>query len=724
MKISKKIVSLLICMAMLVAMIPTVFAEGSAISVTAKDEAVSKILSTEDFVSIDSAEKTTLTTAESVTLDDGNNVLQMSASGAKYQRAFASPYADVSGGQFSISYDLYVDSITQPASGSTVLFTVGGKNNPIVSGASQWMINFSPFRVTAVSPDYIVWYDTDTRLYTKNWYRIIHYFDAYTGYRTDYIIDSEGNVRSHARPEGNGIAAVQYFSLTSNYSSADFYLDNITLKDESINISSMPENIDVSENLTFNVTLPEGFESALVLADGNVIGNINPVSGKNSYDVEIPAGTLEIGNREIMVSASYADFKPRSTSAYVTVAKENIAGITNKNGVVLSTETETFDALVSKANYSEVNGYWIAYNTAEKNTSWQTNAASYLVPGPSGENGDYGVELRASSNLIGIYNLGTNAAASKGRLVLNFDVLLSAAYTNVQISDAMAFTAGQTNFINANKLVSQIDISPNVWTNINMEYDFDDEVWYITANGQTVTKAAGGTKTFTECRFTLRSASATFAIDNARVYNILEDATVTSASYDSTVITNKAVPASAKTLSLTLSDSTLAPTLDDVEVYADGEEISAQAVSAVDGVVTITLPALAAHTDLDVVIKNTVEGLENDITESFYVTDANGYFFKSAGVVKFGDKIIGAIRHFGNSNFEPIAAAYNDKELAAIKSAEYRYSNTSSHHAKLSGHTAYGIVLTPDAADSAKVMAWDTLDSLTPKTLAPLYNLD
>lgn len=724
MKISKKFMSLVLCVAMLVTMMPTVFADSPSISVVAKEEAVNLTLSADAFNANGSAtERVTLTDATSAEVATGNYALHMSNSTSKYQKSFASPYADVSGGQFSISYDLYVNSFTPTTLASNTFFSIGGKNDAMstATSKSQWMINFSPFRVGKGVTDSIVLGDSGINLPNENWYHVVHYFDAYSGCRTDYVIDENGKIMSRSSNEGYGIKDIQYFSITSNSAvCGNYYLDNIMLKDESIKISSVPESVEASESVSFNVTLPEGFEAAVVLADGETIGNISPVTGKNSYDVTIPAGVLSAGNREIMITASYSDGRTISTKADILIVKDNILGLNKDNGTAISTEVQTFDSLYNSATVADDGTISISY-TAIQASGWMSGDAGLLMPGPSGKDGDYALLTLNSTNgrLLQLVGISNGPAATEGIVVFEFDLWVSSAATDLRFYPYG--TTGST-FMDDNTILGGATVNGEEWTPIRLVYSIAEQVAEVTV----------GTTTFTYARkmnfstnFRIQTNNGTiFAIDNARVYNVVDDATVTSASYDSTAITNKTIPATAKTLNLTLSDKALAPALADIELYADGTKIDVTNVSTTDGVVSITLPALKANTDLDVVIKNTVAGLGNDIKENFYVTDASGYFFKPVGVIKAGAKLIGTVRHFGNAGFTPVLASYNSSELTSVTAISYHYANSSSHHAKLFGHSAYTMVITPSSADSAKIMALSGLSLATPKMTAASYNIN
>ncbi len=745
MKISKKIVSLLLCMAMLAAMIPTVFASGSTITVTANNQTNNLTVYSDQFnVSGSDSTGVTLSNASAKQVQGDNyalNFVSDAATVSSYNKKFTNPYADVSGGQYSISYDMYINSISSTKSSDNFLNITGTTYR--INGTRSWLISHQPFTYSSNHSDYIVAKGTDKRIYTQRWYHIEHYFDVVAGYTYDFVTDDEGNCFVHNNTNGYDVAKIEEFTIaTYANGSSDILFDNITITNESIKISSMPESVEASESFSFNVTLPEGFESAVILADGEILGNISPVSGKNSYDVTVPAGALAVGNREIIVSASYSNGKAISASKSVLINKTTDKGITLQNST-LTTDVEDFNSLGSVAAFND--GGTLDGSTFYDDylDNWMTaNGTKSIsrVTGASEESNDYALCITDTGTdpllQLSLGNKGVRMA-EEGQFVIEFDLNITDG-TTIQIDQVIPFWAASGNFIiSGNKVnVAQNVLNPGSWYSFKMILDIDEAKWYcylgddLIINGNKAVTLVNGVSTevavgdvkFDNIRFYCRGGS--FAIDNLKVYNTVEDATVTSASYDSTVITNKAIPATAKTLNLTLSDTTLAPTIDDVELCVDGTEVNATAVSTTEGVVAITLPALKANTDLDVVIKSTVDGLENDVTETFYVTDASGYFFKSAGIVKSGAKLISTVRHFGNTGFTPVVASYASNELTSVATARFDYTNSHGNHAKLFGHSAYNMVLTPSSADSAKVMAWNDLTSATPKMTAASYTLN
>lgn len=742
MKISKKFMSLVLCVAMLVTMMPTVFADSPSISVVAKDEVDERIVYSDSFGSDGSVTSSTVEGAIAYDIGQGNYALNMvsgSSEKSSYSHTFSSPYADVSGGQYSISYDIYMKSQSTSQATANLLNISGTTYN--INNNRGWLISHQPFTYSSSNSDYFVVKGTDIRLYNERWYHIEHYFDVVSGYIYDYITDDEGNCQVKVNNNGYNVAKIEAFTIaTYNNGSSDLLLDNITITNKSIKVSSMPESVEVSESISFNVTLPEDFDSAIVLVDGEAICNISPVIGKNSYDVTIPAGMLSVGNREIMVSASYSDFRSNSLISNIKILKNFDKGITLKDSV-LTTDVENFNSLGSVSALNDgaaLNGssFYDKYLSNWMTANGTSNISRTI--GASGSADDYALKISQANTLLQLSKGNKSVRmAEKGLFFIEFDLNISDGAT-IQLDGVIPFWAASGNFIiSGNKVnVAKNVLTPGSWYRFKMILDIDEAKWYcylgddLIINGDKAVTLVNGVSTevavkdvkFDNIRFYCRGGS--FAIDNLKVYNTVEDATVTSASYDSTAITNKSIPATAKTLNLTLSDKALAPALADIELYADGTKIDATNVSTADGVVSITLPALKANTDLDVVIKNTVAGIENDIKETFYVTDASGYFFKSAGVIKSGAKLIGTVRHFGNTGFTPVLASYNSNELTSVAATSYYYANSSGNHAKLFGHSAYTMAITPSSADSAKIMAWSGLTYATPKMTATSYNIN
>jgi len=724
MKISKKIVSMVICMAMLVA--TTAFASmtsaprndaenlaliSEAITSTGTQTMIKRGVAGASDQSAYFSIATFTPKLKDGSSDDYYLNLDVTRNGTVSTNNYAGlrkegTYA-IKGGLFSVSYDIRFNSV--PTAG--VIITMSGKNVN-ASGTEAYGINRTIFDGVADNTKIGLWDEnSDKTIDVGTWYNVNHFFDTKTGYEYMTVTNPDNEVIS-ITPQNipsslKNTVTLKMLSISSPVI-CNYDIDNIVVKDESVCLESNDDSFLLTENATLTATIPEGFENAVVMSDGDIAGQITPVSGKSVYDITIPASELGLGNHELILSAAYSDGKPRTNATTVTIVQtREKAVLSTNNAGTLSTIADDFNHLFT-SSMTASDKISVAYNYVEKNTEFcQTNGGNYLIPGASGEAGDYAVAVEGSGKLFQIRYLATPTVNS-GKMVIEFDIYRDGnAWLRSDFIDSTGNTS-DANFKSTDKILNVVDVPDKTWTHITITYDDSVKTMTVEGNGQIATKQHDAFKFISTFRLTLKSAGL-IAFDNVRIYNLVNDPVVNSAAYvtaSKETETTGAIPADATAIKLYMSE-TVDITADDVSLYVDGKAINATDVSSANEVVTISLPALKANTDLKVV-------LNNELSQCFYVTD-NGNFFKAAGYVDSGDTATAVIRHIGSGTSCAIVATYSGEELVSINVCDFK---------SVASIGACNVTVSKAGADKIKIMVWDTLDSLTPKTLAPLYNLD
>ncbi len=724
MKISKKLLSLVLCVAMLVS--ATAYASmTSAPQTDAKD----LVLISEGFTSTGTqtmvkrgvagaSDQTEYYSVATFTpnLKTGSTVdyymnLAVTNTGNTTKNNYAGfrkdATRDIKDGLFSVSYDIRFNSVQ--TSGMFIRLT--GKNIIASSTTEQYGINRTIFDAVADTTKVGLWDEhSDYTIDVGTWYNVHHLFDTKTGYEYMTVTNPDNEVIS-ITPQSIPASlknTVKLKQLTiSSPAACDYDIDNIIVKDESVSLESTADSFLASENVTLTATIPEGFEKAFVMADGDVVGQITPVSGKNVYDITIPASDLGFGNHELILSASYPDgiTRTNATTVIITQRSEKAVSSTNAAGT-LSTTADNLNHLFTSSMTSS-DKISIAWNHVENNTEFcQTTGSNYLIPGASGEAGDYAVSVEEVGKLFQIRYLA-KPIVSSGKMIIEFDILIGE-NTNIYSENIGHSVNLEANFIYKNNIFQNVPINPNEWTHVMLVYDTSAGSFTAYANGTSYTTGRTLDLTLGYFRFALAQGSI-FAIDNPRIYNLVTDPVVNSAAYvtaSGETETTGAIPANATAIKLYMSEA-VDVTASDVALYADGEAVNATDVSSANGVVTISLPALKANTDLKVV-------LNKELSQSFYVTD-NGSFFKASGLVTSGNTATAVIRHMGSGTSRAIVATYNGNELVSINVCDFK---------SAAGIGAVNASVSKAGADEIKIMAWNDLSSATPKMTAASYNIN
>lgn len=603
MKNFKSLISIILTAVMLITAVPSAFASDVTVEVQSENYSFSQYKpafssSLPSGISTGYADNYRTKTAIAPVVRDGSDYgMKITASthtgtsGTNYGdvRFSVNPKAVVKNQKYTISYDICFSAYDAPASDRGIM-----KMSAVTQGNS-WNINRGLFTISATHPDRIYAQGTGAYITKGDWYSITHNFDVASGVETMLIADSAGNTQT-VTTTANNVTEITRFNFAFLVP-CEVLIDNLDISSGSVLIAGLDSSVSANEDIVFKAVAPDGFDTAKLTADGAEIASFACTSGKNCYLVTIPAGSFSIGSHTIGLTVHYGA-TPVSVESTVNVAQSADRGISRSDGTETSTEVTTFDELkysTGAAMNDEVGLTEIKWNAAEAATPWQTNANAFMVPGPSGDDGDYGLQIRSSSNLIQIFKLDTENTLSTGKLVMDFDMLCTSDGTNVKMSKQMGRPDSSNSFLAENKLFGSIDIEAGEWTHVNMVFDFDTSMWTVRANGQEVAyDATSQNKSFSEIRFTLYSARTPFAIDNVRIYNTRYYSGVKKMEYiagsAATEITTK-VPADADAVKLITGEGIDASTIDCITVSdtsGKAVELASVTYSASDKSITIT----------------------------------------------------------------------------------------------------------------------------------------
>ncbi len=603
MKNFKTLISIILTAVMIFTAVPSAFASGVTVEVQSENYSFSQYKpafssTLPSGISTGYADNYRTKTAIAPIERDGSDyAMKITASthtgttGSNYGdvRFAINPKAVVKNQKYTISYDICFSTYDAPSSDKGIM-----KMSAATQGTT-WNINRGLFTISATYPDRIYAQGTGAYLTKGDWYSITHNFDVASGVETMLIADSAGATQ-RVTTTANNVTEITRFDF-SFLVPCEVLIDNIDISSGSVLIDGLGSSVSANDDIVFKAVAPDGFDTAKITADGAEIASFACTSGKNCYLVTIPAGSFSMGAHTIGLTVNYGA-TPITVESTVNVAQSADRGISRTDGTEASTEVTTFDTLKYSTGAimnDEVGLTEIKWNAAEATTPWQTNANAFMVPGPSGDEGDYGLQIRSNGNLIQIYKLDTENTPNTGKLIMDFDMLCTSDGTNVKMSKQMGRPDSTTSFLSANKLFGTIDIEAGVWTHVNMVFDFDTSMWTVRANGKEVVyDSTSQTKTFDEIRFTLYSSGTPFAIDNARIYNTRYYSGVESMEYivgsDAYPIVG-AVPADADAVKLITGEGIDASTINCIKVTDNSGkavELASVTYSASDKSITIT----------------------------------------------------------------------------------------------------------------------------------------
>lgn len=703
------------------------------VSVSSKDDVEEFTLYSKDFTgtSVPSGiscgyNETYRTKTETAIVDNALKVTATShtgTSGTNYGdlRFAQSPYSQIKGSKYEISYDVNFSSFDASAADKTIL------KMSAVTQNGGWLINRELFKIKANDTNnvYLIGASSGS-LSVGQWYHVKHVFDTASGKETVTVSNESGIVAS-ATASASAVTEIRRFNFAFLQPS-EVLFDNFEIYCKYAGVSSLASNVASYSPVSFDVVVPEDCTTAQVTADGVVIADIVPQTGKNIYAVSIAKDTLAPGTHEIGITAqSGGDTLSNSQSVTIDNIYDGEYGISLVNDALLTTEAETFDSLGNVAALDDgaaMNGDTF-YDKYLNN--WMTAGGTSNISrtaGKSGQSGDYALQIAYNNNPLFQLKKGNKGVrmADKGKFVMEFDLNLVKDGTLIQLDQVIPFWAATGNFIIAG---NKVNVAGNVletgkWYNFKMVLDIDNAKWYcyldneLIIDGKPAVTLVDGVSTpvavsdvkFDNIRVYSRTGGA-FALDNIKVYRTeLPVVTAESASYvkasESVEITDGVIPADASELAVTLSDA-IDVTAEDVALYEDGVEIAASSVVSADGVVTIGLPALSGNSKLDVVIKDTADGIYTPVKESFCVTDASGLYFAKKGITVSDGVCKIVFEHCGKGSYKAIAAAYDGNKLTAVNSATAYMA---------SGLTV--VTLPAESEDGIKLMLWNSIGGLKP----------
>lgn len=601
MKLIKKLVSCTLALCLVLTLTPAAMA---AVTVTPQEENYSFSMYNEVFdgdsvpTGMSCGYNDSYRTKTTASVED--NALKITAekytgtSGSNYGdlRIAYNPYLTVKNEKFDISYDICFKTFDASTADKTIL------KMSAVTQNGGWNINREIFKIKANNTDsvYLIGASSGS-LNVGEWYNVKHVFDVASG--KEYVtVSNESGIVTTATVNANNVTEIRRFNFAFLQPS-EILFDNIDISSGSMLISGLPSSGARSEDINFDAVIPEGFDEAAVLIDGEAVSTFEYSEGKNRYTVTIPADTLKAGNHVITVTANFGGTILTAEDS-ISVVKVANKPILKADGSEVSVATENFNKLVNSSGAvmnDEVGYTEIKWNASEATTIWQTNANAFMIPGPSGEDTDYGIMLKNNSNLIQIKGVGGDGAASSGKFVMDFDLYIEGDNVSIKMSPQMARPDSSSNFVGANKLFGKLSLTSGEWTHVNMVYDFTESLWTVRAGDEETTYSAASltNKSFSEIRFTLYSADSVFAFDNVSVYNIKYYEGVKRVTYIAEGEESELgaiIPANTESVKLYVNEPLDASTLDGNVYVRDSAGVFTEDITAVysedDGAVTIT----------------------------------------------------------------------------------------------------------------------------------------
>lgn len=448
------------------------------------------------------------------------------ATGSNYaDLRFPFSKANIENKMLKISYDVCFDEFNGGVALSIAASTLDA------NGEESWPINRSVFVGTS-DPKVITLFNYgDTIINAGEWYHVEHIFNNKTGREDAYITGANDFYKHTGFPyDETAAATISRFSLAMK-SEGSFTVDNVAVSEYSAYFAGIEASYASTDDVEFDVVISKPFASAILLCDGQYVANIAPEEGKDCYSVNVSADDDKFvgGTREITALITYTDGTTETVKDEIKISGSSETAIMGSSGTAHSMEVEDFNHLGALATVTGSAPYIkVSTSPVENNTLWQANCSTYLIPGASGEEGDYALSLETVGKLIQIVGPKTTGFSATpitspdAKLVIEYDIYLKSTGTGVQFTPIGS--ASSANFISGNKILSKISIPEKTWTHVKMEYDVASSLLTVYANGDTVTREGALDLDDGNIRFWLRAGKG-FAVDNARTYVLNSDGT-------------------------------------------------------------------------------------------------------------------------------------------------------------------------------------------------------
>lgn len=425
---------------------------------------------------------------------------------------------------FKISYDVCFDEFN----GGIALTLAATTNN--ANGTATYPINRSVF-VGTDDPKVLTLFNYgDTIINAGEWYHVDHIFNNKTG-REDAYITGANDFYKHTgfSYDETAAATISRFSFAMKAAGA-FTVDNVSISEYSAYFAGIEPSYASTDDVEFDVVISKPFASALLLCDGQYVTNIAPEEGKDCYSVNVSSDDDKFvgGTREISALITYTDGTTETVKDEIKISGSSENAIIGSSGTAHSMEVEDFNHLGALAAVTGSAPYIkVSTSPVQNNTLWQTNTSTYLIPGPSGNDGDYALSLETVGYLMQIAGHQAKKFATApitsadGKLVIEYDMYLKSTGTNVGFDPISIKT---DNFITNNKILGEIEIPAQTWTHVKMEYDVATSDFSVTAGNKTETVNKSLDLSQGYFRFWLLAGKG-FAVDNARTYVLNSDGT-------------------------------------------------------------------------------------------------------------------------------------------------------------------------------------------------------
>ncbi len=257
---------------------------------------------------------------------DGGQTLQFTATENEqttggWSGVYTRPAGVITGKKINLSYDINFADIPENHSGQ-LMSLIGAQSS---SGGSRWGYN-NKFSFYGDGTGGILAKESDgasqaAHMNAGEWYTLEYEFDMVAKVQTVTVTDSVGGVQTaiSSAPISSSFDAVYEFNFSPRANST-VLLDNININsDQPVKIGGVSEGVtyDISEPITVNAYIKDGFSQARIYGDGALAETITTENTTGNYMTAIDfSGRSEIGEAVIRVEADYSGV---TESDYVTV---------------------------------------------------------------------------------------------------------------------------------------------------------------------------------------------------------------------------------------------------------------------------------------------------------------------------------------------------------------------------------------------------------------------
>gem|GEM_PF-4642881 len=488
-------------------------------------------------------------------------------------------------------------------------------------------------------------------------------------------------------------------ALNTNYT-YNFTTELDTYIHYPINGSIINENIVSVYATAFDASQVELF------VDGILVNTFAPaVDGVYSYDLNLE--NYGAGYRTVRYVVSYADGTKNLIESTVNYLQVVGLGTASK-------EVENYNSLDTIVNLS---GKTFTSNAGSTKITLSRGAGKLGTPGdysllfstPNGGDSTTYYEILASKF--------SNSLPTTGVFVLDFDMKLVNGTETINFITYKLWYNGLA-FITGGKVGgTNVTVTKGLWYHFNLKLDIDKGLWYITMDGNTIVNGVSQSNSsqskYNNIRLTQAKSTTGTGIyyDNISCYQIAGNYPTNISYVENSVITETTskIPKTASDINITLNSSLTSIANADVEVKVNEILTEHGGVSIAGNVVTVKLPlGIKENSKVEVRLKNSNAGINNDIPIVLYTTNFNGSYFKTYDS-SFSDSVIDVTLETSsitNTTAVLIVASYEGNKLSSVEKIDLTVTPESKFvNASITAH---------EAATSAKIFIWDSLTGLIP----------